>query len=478
MSVHTQLFIDGAWTDGVCARGISVLNPATGEASSSVAHACLEDLERAALCTEKGFREWRRRSAFERSKLLRRAADLLRERVDTVARAMTLEEGKPLHEARAETMSAADVTDWFAEEARRTYGRVIPSRSEEIYQLVIKEPIGPVAAFSPWNFPVVLAVRKIAAALAAGCSVVLKGPEEAPACCAALVGAFQDAGLPPGALNLLFGEPAEISEFLIPHPAIRKISFTGSTGVGKHLASLAGLHMKRVTMELGGHAPVIVFNDADVSAAARSLAGLKYRNAGQVCIAPTRFLIQQDVYDRFAGEFIDAARKLKLGDGLDPATTMGPLANQRRVQAMERMVEDAVEHGAKIETGGSRVDGPGFFFNPTVLANTSVDACVRNEEPFGPVATLTPFRDFEDAMREANRLPYGLAAFAYTRSVRTATRAASAIESGMITINHHGLALPEVPFGGIKDSGYGSESGPEAIDSYMISKLVTQAGIP
>ena len=477
MSAHTQLFIDGAWTDGACAKRISVLNPATGEASSSVARACLEDLERAALSTEKGFREWRRRPAFERSKILRRAADLLRERADTIARAMTLEEGKPLHEARAETMSAADVTDWFAEEARRTYGRVIPSRSEEIYQLIIKEPIGPVAAFSPWNFPVVLAVRKIAGALAAGCSVVLKGPEETPACCAALVGAFQDAGLPAGALNLLFGAPAEISEFLIPHPAIRKISFTGSTAVGKHLASLAGLHMKRATMELGGHAPVIVFNDADVPAAARSLAALKYRNAGQVCIAPTRFLVQQDVYDRFGAEFIDAARKLKLGDGLDPATTMGPLANPRRVQAMERMVEDAVEHGATVETGGLRADGPGFFFHPTVLANTSAAACVRNEEPFGPVATLTPFRDFEEAMREANRLPYGLAAFAYTRSVRTATLAASAIESGMITINHHGFGLPEVPFGGIKDSGYGSESGPDAIDTYMISKFVTQAGI-
>jgi succinate-semialdehyde dehydrogenase/glutarate-semialdehyde dehydrogenase len=475
--VHTQLFIDGAWTDGAEGKSISVLNPATGEVGGSVAHASAEELERAAASAEKGFSEWRRCSAFERSKLLRRAADLLRGRVEMIARAMTLEEGKPLAEARAETLSAADVTDWFAEEARRTYGRVIPSRSPEVYQLIIKEPVGPVAAFSPWNFPVVLAVRKIAGALAAGCSVILKGPEEAPACCAALVGAFQDAGLPAGALNLLFGTPAQISEYLIPHPAIRKISFTGSTAVGKHLASLAGLHMKRATMELGGHAPVIVFKDADVVTAARSLVGLKYRNAGQVCIAPTRFLVQRDVYDRFAAEFIDAARNLKLGSGLDGATTMGPLANPRRVQAMERMVEDAVEHGAKIETGGCHVDAPGFFYSPTVLANTSTKARVRNEEPFGPVAILTPFEDFEDAIREANRLPYGLAAFAYTRSVRTATMAASAIESGMITINHHGFGLPEVPFGGMKDSGYGSESGPEAIDSYMLSKFVSQSGI-
>ncbi len=475
--MHTQLFIDGAWTDGAGGQQIPVLNPATGATEGSVAHARNEDLERAAASADKGFREWKRRSAFERSKILRRAAELIRERADAIARAMTIEEGKPLHESRAETMSAADVTDWFAEEARRTYGRVIPSRSEDVLQLIIKEPVGPVAAFSPWNFPVVLATRKIAGALAAGCSVILKGPEEAPACCAALVGAFQDAGLPPGALNLLFGKPAQISEYLIPHPVIQKISFTGSTAVGKHLASLAGLHMKRVTMELGGHAPVIVFSDADIATAAKSLVSLKYRNSGQVCIAPTRFLVQQDVYDRFAAEFIDAAKKIKLGDGLDAGTTMGPLANPRRLEAMERIVEDAVDHGAKIEIGGSRESGCGFFFSPTVIANTSTDTRVRNEEPFGPIATLTPFREFEDAVQEANRLPYGLAAFAYTRSVRTATLVASAIESGMITINHHGFGLPEVPFGGIKDSGFGTESGPEAIESYLLSKFVTQAGL-
>lgn len=477
MPEHTRLFIGGEWTNAADGKTLAVLNPATGERSGTVAHAAMENLESAADSAGKGLREWRRRSAFERSKILRRAAELMRERVDLIARALTIQEGKPLHESRAETLSAADVTDWFAEEARRTYGRVIPSRSEDVYQLVIKEPIGVVAAFSPWNFPVVLAVRKIAGALAAGCSVILKGPEEAPACCAEVVQAFHDAGLPPGALNLLFGTPAQISEFLIPHPTIRKISFTGSTVVGKHLASLAGSHMKPVTMELGGHAPVIVFKDADVPAAARNLVALKYRNAGQVCIAPTRFLVQREVYDRFASEFIEAAEKLKLGNGLDSSTTMGPLANPRGLDAIACLVEEAVGDGARIETGGSRSGSAGFFFKPTVLSNTSVKARVRNEEPFGPVATLTRFDDFDEAMREANRLPYGLAAFAYTRSVRTATRAASAIESGMVTINHHGLALPEVPFGGIKDSGYGSESGPGAIDAYMISKFVTQAGV-
>ena len=477
MPEHVRLFIDGTWSDAACGKTLPVVNPATGHVADSVAHACIEDLERAAAAAENAFREWRRCSGFERSKVLRKAAALMRDRVDAIARSLTTQEGKPLAEARAETMSAADLTDWFAEEARRTYGSVIPSRSEDVYQLVLKEPVGPVAAFSPWNFPVVLAVRKVAGALAAGCSVILKGPEEAPACCAAVVQAFHDAGVPPGALNLLFGTPAQISEFLIPHRSIRKISFTGSTAVGKHLASLAGLHMKPVTMELGGHAPVIIFKDADVAAAARNLVMLKYRNAGQVCIAPTRFLVQREVYDKFASEFIAATEQLKVGDGLAPATTMGPLANSRRLEAMHRLVDDAVQNGACIETGGTGGDSAGFFFKPTVLSNTSVNASVRNEEPFGPVAILTAFTDFDEAIREANRLPYGLAAFAFTRSVRTATRAASSIESGMVTINHHGFALPEVPFGGIKDSGYGSESGPGAIDSYMIRKFVSQAAV-
>jgi succinate-semialdehyde dehydrogenase/glutarate-semialdehyde dehydrogenase len=309
MPEHTKLFIDGTWRDSACGKTLTVRNPATGAADDTVAHAGLEDLESAVAAAQKGFQEWRRRSAYERSKVLRHAADRVRDRVDLIARVLTLQEGKPIQESRAETLSAADVIDWFAEEGRRTYGRIIPSRSEDVTQLIIKEPIGPVAAFSPWNFPVVLAVRKIAAALGAGCSVILKGPEESPACCAAVAEAFHDAGLPPGALNLLFGTPAQISEFLIPHPAIRKVSFTGSTVVGKHLASLAGLHMKPVTMELGGHAPVVVFDDADIEAAARNLAVLKFRNAGQVCIAPTRFLVQKSVYDSFAAEFIRSAER-------------------------------------------------------------------------------------------------------------------------------------------------------------------------
>ena len=412
-----------------------------------------------------------------RSKKMRRAATVLRDRVESIARTLTLEEGKPLVEARAEVMGAADVIDWFAEEARRTYGTVIPARAEGIYQLLIKEPVGPVAAFSPWNFPISLSVRKIAAALAAGCSIILKGPEEAPASCATLFRAFEEADVPPGVVNLVFGSPAQISEYLIPHPVIRKISFTGSTAVGKRLAALAGLHMKRATMELGGHAPVIVFEDADVAAAAKSLVALKFRNAGQVCWAPTRFMVQRDVYDGFVDSFLAETRALTLGSGLEPETTMGPLAHERRVAAVGGLIADAVEQGAEVRTGGRPIGDAGFFFAPTVLTGAPVDSRVMNEEPFGPIATIAPFFDFDEAVRESNRLPYGLAAFAYTKSAKTAALIAAAVESGMVTINHFGFALPEVPFGGIKDSGYGSEGGPEAIDAYLTTKFVSQAGI-
>ena len=477
MASHTQLFIDGAWRDSVAGASVPVVNPATGENIGDVSHAEKADLDLALDAAQKGFHTWRRMSAYDRSKLMRKAADFVRARVEDIARTMTTEQGKPLNEAKGEILLAADLIDWFAEESRRTYGRVIPPRAEGIYQLVVKEPVGPVAAFSPWNFPINQAVRKISAALAAGCSIILKGPEETPASVADLVRAFADAGVIPGAVNLVFGVPSVISEYLIPHPVIRKISFTGSTAVGKHLAALAGLHMKRVTMELGGHAPAIIFEDADLDAAAKILAANKYRNAGQVCVAPTRFLVQKKVYDSFVDKFITASKKVHVGNGLEPGTTMGPLAHDRRVAAMEGFVSDAVEKGAEIETGGDRLGNKGFFWEPTVLTHTPQNSRVMNEEPFGPVSVMVPFNDFDDAVKEANRLPYGLAAYAYTRSARTANLIGSAIESGMVSINHHGLALPEVPFGGVKDSGYGSEGGSEAIEAYLNSKFITQAGL-
>ena len=477
MASHTQLFIDGISRDSVAGGTLPVLNPATGEGIGTVSHAEPADLDLALLAAEKGFRTWRRISAFERSKTMRKAADLLRSRVDAIARTMTAEQGKPLNEARIEITLAADLIDWFAEESRRTYGRVIPARAEGVYQLVVKEPVGPVAAFSPWNFPINQAVRKISAALAAGCSMILKGPEETPASVAELVRAFADAGVVPGALNLVFGVPSVISEYLIPHPVIRKISFTGSTAVGKRLAALAGLHMKRVTMELGGHAPAIVFDDADIDVAVKILSASKYRNAGQVCIAPTRFLIQKKVFDSFVEKFIVASNSVKVGDGTEPGTTMGPLAHDRRVSAMEGFISDAVEKGAAVETGGDRIGNKGFFWEPTILTHAAQTSRVMNEAPFGPVSVMVPFDEFDDAVKEANRLPYGLAAYAYTRSARTANLIGSAVESGMVSINHYGLALPETPFGGVKDSGYGSEGGAEGIEGYLNSKFISQAGL-
>ncbi|MDR3539117.1 MAG: NAD-dependent succinate-semialdehyde dehydrogenase, partial [Acetobacteraceae bacterium] len=372
---------------------------------------------------------------------------------------------------------AADVIEWFAEEARRTYGRVVPARADGIYQLVLKEPVGPVAAFTPWNFPINQVVRKLSCALAAGCSIIVKAPEETPASPAVLIRCFVDAGIPAGVVNLVYGVPAEISEYLIPHPIIRKISFTGSTAIGKQLAALAGAHMKRVTMELGGHAPAIVFDDADIEAASKILSTNKFRNAGQVCISPTRFLVQKKVYEQFVEQFVSYAKQVKVGDGLEKGTTMGPLANPRRITAMEGFIGDAVKRGAKVQTGGNRIGNKGNFFEPTVLTGVPKDARVMNEEPFGPLAVIAPFGDFDEVVAEANRLPYGLASYAYTRSAKTATAIAAAVEAGMMSINHHGLALPEVPFGGVKDSGYGSEGGLEAIESYLNTKFVSQASL-
>jgi succinate-semialdehyde dehydrogenase/glutarate-semialdehyde dehydrogenase len=446
-----QLLIDGKWGKAAGGRSLPVVNPATGEQIGTVAHADRSDLDRALEAAERGYRTWRKVSAYDRSKLMRKAANLLRERVDMIAPLLTMEQGKPLAEAKGETLAGADVIDWFAEEARRAYGRVIPARAEGVYQLVIKEPVGPVAAFTPWNFPINQVVRKLSAALAAGCSIIVKAPEETPASPAELIRCFADAGVPAGVIGLVYGVPAEISEYLIPHPVIRKISFTGSTVVGKQLAALAGAHMKRVTMELGGHAPAIVFDDADVDLASRTLAGAKFRNAGQVCVSPTRFLVQEKVYDHFVTKFLDHAKSVKVGDGLDKGTVMGPLANPRRITAMETFVGDAVRHGATVRTGGSRIGNKGNFYEPTVLTDVPKDARVMNEEPFGPLAVISPFSSFDEVVTEANRLPFGLASYAFTRSAKTANAIANAVEAGMMTINHLGLALPEVPFGGVKD---------------------------
>lgn len=471
---QTQLYINGGWREGSKER-LSIINPASDEIIGTVANAGRDNLDESLAAAATGFNLWRQISAFERAKLLHNAAQLLRDRVEKIATIMTLEQGKPIAESTTETLGAADTIDWFAEEARRAYGRVIPSRSLNVRQIVVKEPVGPVAAFSPWNFPLNQAVRKVAAGLAAGCSVILKGPEETPASCAELVRAFADAGLPAGVLNLVFGVPADISDHLISHPIIRKISFTGSTPVGKQLAALAGAHMKRVTMELGGHAPAIVFDDADVDLAVRILAGAKFRNAGQVCVAPTRFLIQEKVYASFLDGFVKAAEAITVGNGLDAGVTMGPLANGRRLDAMEALTSNTVSLGGTIATGGDKIGNRGNFYKPTVLTNVPLEARVLNEEPFGPIAIVSPFSTYDAAIEEANRLPYGLAAYAYTTSAKTSAALGRDVQCGMLSINHHGLALPELPFGGTKDSGYGSEGGTEAMDNFFNIKLVTES---
>jgi succinate-semialdehyde dehydrogenase/glutarate-semialdehyde dehydrogenase len=468
------LHIGGRWRRAQDDRTLEVENPADHSVIGTVAHAGLSDLEEAADHAHRGFEAWSAVSPFERSKVMRRAADNLRKSSERIASWMTLEQGKPLVEARAEVLAGADIVDWFAEEARRTYGRIVPARTPTVAQLVVKEPVGPVAAFTPWNFPINQAVRKISGALAAGCSIVLKGPEETPASPAELVRAFVDAGLPDGVLNLVYGTPAEISEFLIPHPAIRKVSFTGSTAVGKELAALAGKHMKRVTMELGGHAPVIVLEDADIERAVATMCAAKFRNAGQVCVAPTRFLVERAVYGQFLERFVLATEKIVPGNGLDDGTTMGPLANRRRVEAMEGFITDAIENGAQLHAGGNRIGNAGNYFEPTVMSHVPITARVMNDEPFGPIALVNPVADLAAALEEANRLDCGLAAYGFTRSASNSARLAAGLQCGMVSINHYGLALPEVPFGGINDSGNGTEGGADALDGYLNTKFVTQ----
>ncbi len=465
---NTQLFIDGQWRDAADGRTLAVFNPATGKEIGRVAHAGRADLDAALEAAQKGFETWRDTTPAARSKVMRQAAAYVRERAADVAQLLTQEQGKPLAEAKGEVLAAADIIEWFAEEGFRVYGRIVPSRgSLALRQMVLKDPVGPVAAFTPWNFPINQVVRKVGAALAAGCSMLVKAAEETPAAPAALIRAFADAGLPPGVLGLVYGNPAEISSYLIPHPVIRKITFTGSTPVGKQLAALAGQHMKRVTMELGGHAPVIVAEDADIALAVKAAGGAKFRNAGQVCISPTRFLVHKSVAQEFATALTRHAQTLKVGDGLADGTQMGPLANPRRLTAMAEFTKDAVERGATVLAGGERIGQAGNFWQPTILSDVPTSAKVFNDEPFGPMAAIRSFETLDDAIAEANRLPYGLAGYAFTRSLKNADLLARRVEVGMLWINMPAMPSAEMPFGGVKESGYGSEGGPEALEAYL-----------
>jgi succinate-semialdehyde dehydrogenase/glutarate-semialdehyde dehydrogenase len=471
---NTQLFINGEWQDAQDGKTLAVFNPATGKEIGRVAHAGTADLDRALAAAQKGFETWRDMPAIERNKIMRKAAAFMRERAGDIAAMLTQEQGKPLAEAKGETMAAADIIEWFADEGLRVYGRIVPSRGNlAARQMVLKDPVGVVAAFTPWNFPINQVVRKLGAALAAGCSMIVKAAEETPAAPAQLIKAFADAGIPAGVLNLVYGNPADISNYLIPHPVVRKITFTGSTPVGKQLAALAGKHMKRVTMELGGHAPVIVCEDADIALAVKASGAAKFRNAGQVCISPTRFLVHESVKKEFADAMVKTATALKVGDGLAEGTQMGPLANPRRVTAMAEFTKDAIQKGATVLAGGDKIGDAGNFWQPTVLADVPLDAKVFNDEPFGPMAAIRSFNTIEEAIAEANRLAYGLAGYAFTKSLKNADLLARKVEVGMLWMNMPALPSAEMPFGGIKDSGYGSEGGPEALEAYLNTRAVT-----
>jgi succinate-semialdehyde dehydrogenase/glutarate-semialdehyde dehydrogenase len=475
MYTDLSLYIGGNWRSGDGRQGEDVVNPATEKPLARLPHASASDLDEALEAAKGGLAVWRATSAYDRAKVLRKAADLVRERAEAIARIMTQEQGKVLGEARVEVLVTADIIEWFAEEGRRAYGRIIPGRAKGTRQLVLQEPVGVVAAFTPWNFPTLTPARKIGAALAAGCSIIIKPSEETPGSCVELVRCFVDAGLPAGVVNMVFGVPAQVSEHLIASDLVRKISFTGSVPVGKHLAGLAAKGMKRATMELGGHSPVVVFADADPEKTADTIAAFKYRNAGQVCISPTRFYVQEPVYDRFLKRFTEHANAIKLGDGLEQGVTMGPLANARRLDAMEAIVNDSKSRGGKVVTGGKRRANQGYFFEPTVITGLPDDCKLMTQEPFGPIAPVVTFKTFDEVVGRANSLPFGLAAYAFTGSAQTATAIGEALEAGMVGVNSVAISTPETPFGGIKDSGYGHEGGIEGMEAYMVRKFVSQA---
>lgn len=468
------MYIDGEFIAAGSRPTQPVLNPADGSVLGQLPRGTCADVDRALDAAQRAFRLWRRESPLKRSDILRRAAQLIRERAPAIARNITLDQGKPLAEATIEVSSSAEHAEWHAEEGRRIYGRVVPPRLPEVRQLVLREPIGVCAAFSPWNFPFNQALRKIVAALASGCTLILKGPSEAPSAIVALARLFHDAGLPPGCLNIVWGSAEQISRQLVESPIVRMISFTGSSPVGKQLGALGGQHMKRMTMELGGHAPVIVCADADIDRAADMLAPYKFRNAGQVCVSPTRFLVQRPVFDRFVSRFVERTRSIRVGSGLAEGVTMGPVASERRLNEMLAFAADARTSGGEIAVGGERIGNRGNFFAPTVVLNPAASSKLMHDEPFGPIAGIVAFDDVDDAIATANSLPFGLAAYAFTTSTRYAHALATGIEAGMVNINHFGMAPAEIPFGGIKDSGFGSEGGTETFESYLVTKLVTQ----
>lgn len=476
MSSYPELYmiIDGERVPAGHRATHKVVNPATGETLGELPLADAADLDRVLETAQRGFHIWRESSPQQRAAVLQGAARLMMERQEDLARVATLEEGKTIGEARIEVMMNVGLFNFYAGETQRIYGRQLV-RPAGMRSTVTYEPVGPVAAFSPWNFPLGNPGRKLGAPIAAGCSVIMKSAEETPASALGVLQCLLDAGLPKEVAQAVFGVPDQVSRHLLASPIIRKLSFTGSTVIGKHLAKLAAEDMKRTTMELGGHGPVLVFDDADVDTVLNTMVPGKYRNAGQVCVSPTRFIVNENVFDRFRDGFVERAKTIKVGNGLDPESQMGPMANPRRPDAMERLIGDALARGGKLGTGGERIGNQGFFYAPTVLSEVPLDADIMNEEPFGPVAILNPFGSDDDMIAEANRLPYGLAAYAWTNDPKRRMRLARDVETGMLGINTNMIGGADAPFGGVKWSGHGHEDGPEGLHACLVTKAVHEA---
>jgi succinate-semialdehyde dehydrogenase/glutarate-semialdehyde dehydrogenase len=470
-----QLFIDGEWISKGDRHSETVLDPATGAALGELPHATRADLDRALAAAERGFKVWRAFLPEQRSDILRKAAALLRADGDRVTKVATMESGKALGQSRIELTMAAETLEWFAEEGRRAYGRILTQRQSGTRHLVVREPIGPVAAFTPWNFPQGNPARKLGAALGAGCSCVIKPAEDTPASALLMAKALQEAGLPDGVCNVVFGVPSEVCPYILRSKVIRKLTFTGSVPVGTELTKICAENMVRTTMELGGHAPVLIFDDANLEQAIELSVAAKIRGGGQVCVSPTRFYVQEAVYQRFVEGFTARIKEMKVGNPLDENNHMGPMIHERRRQAVHAFVEDALTHGAKLQTGGAVIPGPGFFYPPTVLSDVPDSARIMNDEPFGPVALINPFSTFEEVIAKANRLPYGLAAFAFTDSAKRVKLLGQQIEAGMIGINTFAISVPDSPFGGIKESGHGSEQAIEGLDCCLVTKFISEA---
>jgi len=472
---NLELLINGRWCQGSEGQTLPLQNPATGAVIATIPCASADDLDRALEASQRAFEDWKQLTAAQRWGYLSKAASLLEERMATLSRVLTQENGKSLQEANGEIQFCADAIRWYAEEGKRAYGRIIPARSPNVRQSVLREPVGPALGFAAWNFPAGNVALKIAAALAAGCSIIVKPSNETPGTAVGIARCFQDAGVPAGVIGLVFGPPGPISEHLIASPIPKKVSLTGSTPVGKHLQKLAAETLKRCTMELGGHAPVLVFADANLERTLDMLVASKFRNAGQVCTSPTRFFIHRSIYEAFIAGFVERTRRLVVGNGLEKGVNMGPLITERRLDNMDELVSDAVARGAQVLTGGSRLEREGFFFAPTVLRDVPDDALIMNDEPFGPIAPLTVFDEFDEVIQRANALPYALAAYIFTRDSTTAARASQAIEAGVVGVNHMSVHEAETPFGGFNESGYGHESGQEGLDAYLRTKMIADA---